>query len=436
MRQALTTLALAGLLALVIAAPTNAATPTPPFSQCPALGADASCALLIYITPTGAVGVLGDPSQGPFDSIEDTLIGVQNDSRSSIASVPIAATSGKPLFGFDGDGLCTYLFNASCLVPGASGYEGPGVFFSGISTDLTSGTVNFAPAIPPGGHAYFSLEEALATVPPFDIAPGPPTPVDIKMVAVGDSYSTAQGVGNYDSGKADAQCLRGPGAWPRQLQHDALGIKVITHLACTGAKVPDLFSDYKGNPAQIDPTAHHGDVQLVTLTIGGDDVGFASTLRSCFVTGSSCAKVPDSPSWRNRLASLKQGLVQDVYPSLRLEYPNALIVHVGYPRITPPQGITPVNCGWLSVPEQGAMDRMETDVENTIQAAVDQFNDPNVQFASALNALKDHWLCTTNSWMNPVNVGAKPEGHPTIDGYTAYMKAVAADLGIGLAPGF
>ena len=33
---------------------------------------------------------------------------------------------------------------------GATGYEGPGVSFSNIAADSTSGTVNFSPAIPPG----------------------------------------------------------------------------------------------------------------------------------------------------------------------------------------------------------------------------------------------------------------------------------------------
>jgi len=39
-----------------------------------------------------------------------------------------------------------------------NGYEGATSWFSGISTDTSSGTVNFSPAIPPGGSAYFSLE--------------------------------------------------------------------------------------------------------------------------------------------------------------------------------------------------------------------------------------------------------------------------------------
>jgi hypothetical protein len=131
---------------------------------------------LIYIDASGAAGVAGDPTQGPYDSVEDTLIGVQNNSRASITSLPLAATTGKALFGFDGDGLCS-TFNGLQLVGcpfGPTGYEGPGVTFTNISADLTSGTVHFSPAVPPGGHSYFSLEEALATVPPFDLNPGPP----------------------------------------------------------------------------------------------------------------------------------------------------------------------------------------------------------------------------------------------------------------------
>jgi hypothetical protein len=160
------------LLMVAAATDAGAAEPKPPFTQCPAIGADTSCALLIYVTPAGQVGVYGDPTQGPYDSIEDTLIGVQNDSTKVLTSLPLKATTAKDLFGFDGDGLCT--FGVTGCPFGPTGYEGPGVSFANITPDTTSGTVNFSPAVAPGGHTYFSLEEALATAPPFDIEPGPP----------------------------------------------------------------------------------------------------------------------------------------------------------------------------------------------------------------------------------------------------------------------
>jgi hypothetical protein len=145
------------------------AAPSPPFTQCPAIGADTGCGLLIDVTDGSQPAVYQDASQGPYDGADDTLIGVVNDSSGALASLPL--TSGTNVFSFDGDGLCTYVPEPGC--PAAYGYEGPGVTFSGISSDGTSGTVNFSPALRPGETAYFSLEAALALVPPNNIVPGP-----------------------------------------------------------------------------------------------------------------------------------------------------------------------------------------------------------------------------------------------------------------------
>ena len=421
----------------------SAADPSPPFTQCPAVGVDSSCALLIRITPTGQVGVYGDPSQGPFDEIEDTLIGVQNDSSSSIGSLPVSSQSGKTLFAFDGDGLCTFII---CSWDAPTGYEGPDISFTNISADYTSGTIVFSPAIPPGGHTYLSLEEALATVPPFDINPGPPTVSDIHMVALGDSYSSGEGTSPVDNNAAADRCDRGPGAWPRQMQQGVIGISTIVHLACTGAKTADLFDWYKGNPPQLpingkpDPN-----IQLVTITIGGNDVGFAKIIRSCYLTFSSCAKVADSPSWKNSLDDLRSELSNDVYPEIRREYPNALIVHAGYPRIMPPPGVTPYKCGWLSAPEQVSAEKMAQTLNDAIAQAVAEyavsFVDTQIVFAPVRDALSGHELCTPDSWMNPLNPtgalpGRAPEGHPNLRGYQAYGETVATDLGFTLKPGF
>jgi RHS repeat-associated protein len=140
---------------LVTANTTTAAT-SPPFTECPAVGADSSCGLLVVITDSGS-SVLGDPSQGPYDSVEDTLIGVVNNSSKPVGA--LALTSSTDLFGFDGDGICVY-GAGSC---GPSGYEGPNTSFSDISPDYTSGVVSFPAGLAVGASTYFSLEEALST---------------------------------------------------------------------------------------------------------------------------------------------------------------------------------------------------------------------------------------------------------------------------------
>src|SRR5437899_11535970 len=77
--------------------------PTPPFTQCPPVWVDTSCAVLIVFNADGSRTTLVDPTQPPFDGIEDTLIGVQNNSTVSITMLGLSGTN---IFGFDGDGLC------------------------------------------------------------------------------------------------------------------------------------------------------------------------------------------------------------------------------------------------------------------------------------------------------------------------------------------
>ena len=174
--------------------------PAPRFPQCPQVGADAGCQFLIDVT-AGGTTVVQDTTQGPYENSEDALIGVRNDSASPLSSIPIS-TPGSDVFGFEQDGLCDpgfgpvptdckqlTLFSGATPAPGSpcdpsagacatpqpqgqtaqdagaytgtnrNGYEGPGTFYTNVSTDQSSGTVNFSPAIPPRGTTYFSLEE-------------------------------------------------------------------------------------------------------------------------------------------------------------------------------------------------------------------------------------------------------------------------------------
>src|SRR2546426_184977 len=149
--------------------PPVASQTTPPFTQCPPVGADTSCAILLVIEKGGSLRVKTDPSQGPFDRIEDTLIGVQNNSDQMILSIPL--TAAIRIFAFDGDGICgSDPFTGLPLSPRPAGcpfgptlYEGPRVSFANINASRTSGTVNFTGGIPPGKSAYFSLEERIET---------------------------------------------------------------------------------------------------------------------------------------------------------------------------------------------------------------------------------------------------------------------------------
>jgi hypothetical protein len=152
-----TTALIVGLLTAA-ASPASAATLAPPFTQCPGIGADTTgCGLLLVINADGTVTVLSS-GQGPYDGIDDTLIGVQNNTATSIPKLSLTGTA-QP-FGFDGDGLCSGFPGTPTGCPfGPTGYEGPQTSFSNINTTTyNSGDVNFTGGLAAGHSAYFSLE--------------------------------------------------------------------------------------------------------------------------------------------------------------------------------------------------------------------------------------------------------------------------------------
>ncbi len=142
-------------------------TPSPPFTQCPAIGSSPSCAILIVFNADGTTSILTDGSVGPFDvpPVEDTLVGVQNDTGVFITNVRL--TSSQPIFALDGDGICaatTLPQPAGCPFgpPGvAQTYQGPDTSFA--ITDNFNGKVNFTgnggSGLAAGASTYFGLEE-------------------------------------------------------------------------------------------------------------------------------------------------------------------------------------------------------------------------------------------------------------------------------------
>jgi|GEM_PF-1976750 len=159
----------AGACLLAMPSTVRAANPTPPFRQCPAVGLDAGCAILIVIQPDGSLTILRDPTQRALDGSDDTLIGVQNNSSTTAPSIAIGSAT-LAVFGFEApnDGLCSFTFTGSgyCTATPrpATGYEGPDTTFSAISANKRMGTVNFTDAgggLAAAGTTFFSLEGAL-----------------------------------------------------------------------------------------------------------------------------------------------------------------------------------------------------------------------------------------------------------------------------------
>ena len=57
------------------------------FTQCPPIQQSAGCSVLFTIAPSGAVTLAIDPSVGPYDGVEDTLVGVVNKSGGTVFGI-------------------------------------------------------------------------------------------------------------------------------------------------------------------------------------------------------------------------------------------------------------------------------------------------------------------------------------------------------------
>jgi N-acetylmuramoyl-L-alanine amidase len=133
-----------------------AAMAAPCLAQCPHVNLSADCAVLITINPNGALSTQIKSTQ-PYDGADDMLVGVLNKSGATVFGISL---SGNDIFGFDGDGLCTYI---TCTWPHPTGYEGgyQGVNTTFSPTNANSGIVNFTGAgLADGGFTFFSLEMA------------------------------------------------------------------------------------------------------------------------------------------------------------------------------------------------------------------------------------------------------------------------------------
>jgi hypothetical protein len=178
------------------------------FVQCPGVGLNPNgCQFLVTFGPGGAISTqqaTGTDNQ-PFDGVEDTLIGIQNNSGAPIAFInlgPALGLNGIPVFEFDSDGACSG-FNSpqpACVGGDSTGYGGfispnstglpsagalGNVTFTNINAAQTAGRVVFGPGgIPNGGSAWFSLEDAF-TLNTLPVPPSVPEPGTLMLLGTG-----------------------------------------------------------------------------------------------------------------------------------------------------------------------------------------------------------------------------------------------------------
>jgi len=255
-----------------------------------------------------------------------------------------------------------------------------------------------------------------------------------RLLALGDSYSSGEGAGDYQPGtdSANNSCHRSRNAWPALLAHQR-GLAVLPSLACSGATLTDLVAGRAGSgqperrAGQLGRIA--GDASVVTVTIGGNDLGFRSVIQDC-IAGDCVARYhrPSGDVLDARIDDLARRLPA-AYRAIQAAAPRARVFVVDYPRLFPDDR---PNCAALNriSPEEG--DYLNGRIERADIAILDAAREAGVTGIDVSTALHGGELtCSGTQYLNRASPRLKllsASFHPNAAGQERLARAVATAL--------
>ncbi|MFJ5532314.1 SGNH/GDSL hydrolase family protein [Streptomyces sp. NPDC093261] len=217
-------------------------------------------------------------------------------------------------------------------------------------------------------------------------------------VALGDSYSSGVGAGNYIS--SSGSCDRSTNAYP-YLWQAAHAPSSFSFLACSGATTTDVLSNQLGTLNSA--------TSLVSLTIGGNDAGFSDVMLTCVLqSDSSClSRIATAKAY---VDSTLPGKLDAVYSAISAKAPSAHVVVLGYPRFYK-LGTT---CVGLSGTKRSAINGAADYLDAAIAKRA---ADHGFTFGDVRTTFSGHEICSNDSWLHSVDwLDIGQSYHPTAAG--------------------
>jgi lysophospholipase L1-like esterase len=246
-------------------------------------------------------------------------------------------------------------------------------------------------------------------------AAAPASAATSNYVALGDSYSSGVGSGSYLS--SSGNCLRSTKAYSA-LWAAAHKPSSYVSVACSGATTTDVINKQVG--------ALSAATTLVSITIGGNDVGFSSVLEDCVVDGTNTC-VSDINAAENKARTNLPALLDTAYAAIRAHAPHARVVVLGYPRF---YDLGVWFCIGLSSTSRSKINEGADVLDSVMSAAAARhgfsFGDVRSRFAAG------HEICDGgSSWLHSVDwTDVVQSYHPTASGQSGgYLPALTAITG-------
>lgn len=231
-------------------------------------------------------------------------------------------------------------------------------------------------------------------------------------VALGDSYSSGTGTRSYISD--GTSCQRSAYAYP-SLIASARGYS-LNFRACSGARIADVTN------TQL--SALSTATRYVSLSVGGNDIGFTSVLTECAKPSwmSDCNGAIDTA--QTYINNTLPSRLSTLYASIKAKAPNAKVVIVGYPRLFNGEDC---NAGtWFSPDEET---RLNTTADMLNSRTATQASAKGFSFANPTSPFAGHAVCDDVEWLNGLSSPISESYHPNKAGHSSgYTPTVSSRL--------
>lgn len=243
-----------------------------------------------------------------------------------------------------------------------------------------------------------------------------------QYVALGSSFAAGKGLGTR-SANSPFLCGRGADNYPSQVARQI--DLALTDVSCGGATAAHVLRGGQlFQRAQVD--AINADTQLITLTVGGNDVAYVGDLMTLAARGSQSWVGVAARFFSNQPRAVSQrdfaGVTRDIaaiVATARQRAPRAQIIVVTYPAILPPNG----TCKRLG---------LNAAEVTQMRAVSDRLAEATRLAASATGARLvdmdrmgvEHHACAKIPWVNGWEDPDTTAFHPTAAGAAAIARGV------------
>ena len=232
-----------------------------------------------------------------------------------------------------------------------------------------------------------------------------------SYVALGDSYSSGVGTKSF----YEATCKRSEYAYPRLIARDRAGTS-LTFRACSGATTSTVTSEQLGSLS--------ASTNIVTITVGGNDAGFAPIITSCALPWPwSCEG--ELTTAEGFIRNTLPGRLTTLYNAIRSRAPNARLIVLGYPRL-----FMGVDCNAGTFFSSTELSRMNGIADQLKTVTQERATTAGATFKDAIPSFTGHAICSSSEWLNGLSNPVEESFHPNRTGHSSgYEPLVRSVIG-------